>query len=162
MSGAAAIDSIGPTEAKVTPIMTGSRMPTPGKPIHCTSVARPQANRSALIRNATSSGGSFNARPDDQGHCDRPGIHHQHVLQAERQKAWRRQYLIDRMDFGAHEQVPPGGAFHWIEAIQGLCQALIAEQGLPDGTNVAHYRGSGRRTAALQIHESNGRSHACR
>jgi hypothetical protein len=32
ISGAAAIDSIGPIEAKVTPIITGSRMPTPGNP----------------------------------------------------------------------------------------------------------------------------------
>ena len=48
--GAAAIDSIGPTEAKVTPIMTGRRMPTPGKPTHSTSVAKPQVKRSALIR----------------------------------------------------------------------------------------------------------------
>ena len=59
--GAAAIDSIGPTEANVTPIITGSRIPTPGKPIHCTNVAMPQANKSALIRKATSSGGSFKA-----------------------------------------------------------------------------------------------------
>ena len=72
MSGAAAIDSIGPTEAKVTPIITGSRMPTPGKPIHCTSVASPQANRSALIRNATSSGGSFSARPMISGTATAP------------------------------------------------------------------------------------------
>ena len=71
-SGAAAIDSIGPTEAKVTPIMTGSRMPTPGKPRHCTSVARPQANRSALIRKATSSGGSFSARPMISGTATAP------------------------------------------------------------------------------------------
>src|SRR5918999_1821107 len=39
--GAAAMESIGPTEAKVTPIITGKRMPTPGKPTHCTSVAIP-------------------------------------------------------------------------------------------------------------------------
>jgi hypothetical protein len=31
--------------------------------VHCTNVASPQANKSALIRKATSSGGSFNARP---------------------------------------------------------------------------------------------------
>src|ERR1044072_7499189 len=67
LSGAAAIDSIGPTEANVTPIITGRRMPTPGKPMHCTSVASPQANKSALIRKATSSGGSFKARPTING-----------------------------------------------------------------------------------------------
>ena len=72
ISGAAAIDSIGPTEAKVTPIITGSRMPTPGKPMHCTSVASPQANRSALIRKATSSGGSFKARPMISGTATAP------------------------------------------------------------------------------------------
>ena len=72
MSGAAAMDSIGPTEAKVTPIITGRRMPTPGKPTHCTSVASPQANRSALIRNATSSGGNFSARPRISGTATAP------------------------------------------------------------------------------------------
>ena len=71
-SGAAAIASIGPTEAKVTPIITGSRMPTPGKPTHWTSVAMPQANRSALIRNAMSSGGSFSARPMISGTATAP------------------------------------------------------------------------------------------
>src|SRR4029450_5079001 len=72
MSGAAAIDSMGLTEAKVTPIITGSRIPTPVKPIHCTSVASPQANRSALIRKATSSGGSFSARPMIKGTATAP------------------------------------------------------------------------------------------
>src|SRR3954449_10595716 len=72
MSGEAAIDSIGPTDAKVTPIITGRRMPTPGKPRHCTSVASPQANRSALIRKATSSGGSFSARPMIRGTATAP------------------------------------------------------------------------------------------
>ncbi len=38
MSAVAAMVIIGPTEAKVTPIITGRRMPTPGKPMHCTSV----------------------------------------------------------------------------------------------------------------------------
>src|SRR5580698_1008400 len=71
-SGALAIDSIGPTEAKVTPIITGRRMPTPGKPTHCTSVASPQANRSALIRKATSSGGSLRARPRISGTATAP------------------------------------------------------------------------------------------
>src|SRR3954449_8922335 len=72
MSGAAAIDSIGPTEANVTPIITGNRIPTPRKPIHCTSVAMPQANKSALIRKATSSGGSFSARPMISGTATAP------------------------------------------------------------------------------------------
>src|SRR3954452_21369231 len=72
MSGEAAIDSIGPTDAKVTPIITGSRMPTPGKPRHCTSVASPQANRSALIRKATPSGGNLSARPMIRGTATAP------------------------------------------------------------------------------------------
>ena len=65
---APAMASIGPTEAKVTPIITGSRMPN-----HCVapsdwiSVTSPQQNRSAEIRNATSSGGSFSARPTISG-----------------------------------------------------------------------------------------------
>jgi hypothetical protein len=38
------------------PIVTGSRMPTAGKPTHRRSVAKPQLKTSALIRNATSAG----------------------------------------------------------------------------------------------------------
>ena len=70
--GVAAMASIGPTEAKVTPIITGSRMPTPGKPRLCTSVAMPQANRSALIRKATSCGDSLSARPRISGTATAP------------------------------------------------------------------------------------------
>ena len=51
LSGAAF--SIGTTEAKVTPIMTGMRIPKNGMPIDWIRVAMPQQNRSALIRNAT-------------------------------------------------------------------------------------------------------------
>ena len=72
MSGALAIDSIGPTEAKVTPIITGRRMPTPGKPMLWIRVATPQANRSALIRKATSSGDILSARPRMRGTATAP------------------------------------------------------------------------------------------
>ena len=71
-SGAAAMDSIGPTEAKVTPIITGSRMPVPRNPTHCTSVATPQANRSALMRKAMSSGDRRSARPMMSGTATAP------------------------------------------------------------------------------------------
>ena len=77
--------------------MTGRRMPTPGNPTHCTSVARPQANRSALIKNATSSGGKLERAAEDQRHSDRARIHDQDVLQAEGQKLGDRQDLIDRV-----------------------------------------------------------------
>lgn len=40
-----AIAMIGPTDAKVTPMTTGSRIPKPPTPMHCGSVARPHANR---------------------------------------------------------------------------------------------------------------------
>jgi hypothetical protein len=44
----------------------------------------------------------------DQGDRDRAGIHHQNMLQAERQQARGWQDLVDRMnDFGAHERVAP-------------------------------------------------------
>ena len=66
------MDSMGPTDAKVTPIMTGRRIPTPGKPTHWIRVASPQANRSALIRNATSSGESLSARPRIRGTATAP------------------------------------------------------------------------------------------
>ena len=64
--------SIGPTDANVTPIITGSRMPTPGKPTVWTSVAMPQANRSALIRIATSCGDRPRARPTISGTATAP------------------------------------------------------------------------------------------
>ena len=59
-----AIDTIGPTEAKVTPIITGMRTPNQGvRPSDCRIDTTPQQKRSAEIRNATSSGGSCSARP---------------------------------------------------------------------------------------------------
>src|ERR1700689_526289 len=110
-SGALAIDSIGPTEAKVTPIITGRRRPTPGKPTHCTNVASPQANRSALIRKATSSGGNLRARPMIKGTATAPAYITSNMLQAEREQGRGRQDLGDRMGFGTHERVPLASAF---------------------------------------------------
>ncbi len=61
---ALAIATMGPTEANVTPIMTGSLMPN-----HCVapsdwmSVTKPHTNKSAEIRKATCSGSSLSARP---------------------------------------------------------------------------------------------------
>ena len=63
-----AMATIGPTAAKVTPIITGRRMPN-----HCVtpsdwiSVAMPQQNRSAEISIATSCGPSLSARPTISG-----------------------------------------------------------------------------------------------
>jgi hypothetical protein len=39
---------------------------------------------------------------DDQGDGDRAGIHHQHVLQPQRQQPRERQDFVDRMNLGAH------------------------------------------------------------
>ena len=96
---ALAIATIGPTEAKVTPIITGSLMPN-----HCVapsdwiSVAMPQQKRSAEIRSATSSGVSFSARPTISGTATAPGVHHQHVLQAEGGELAGGQALVDGVD----------------------------------------------------------------
>ena len=63
-----AMATIGPTAAKVTPIITGSLMPN-----HCVApndwmmVTMPQTKRSAEIRKATCSGSSFRARPTMSG-----------------------------------------------------------------------------------------------
>src|SRR5215467_337280 len=55
-----AIASMGPTAAKVTPIITGSRMPKSGvTPTDWMMVTRPQVNRSALTRRATCCGESL-------------------------------------------------------------------------------------------------------
>ena len=65
---ASAIDTIGPTEAKVTPIITGMRTPNQGvTPSDCRIDTTPQQKRSAEIRKATSSGGSCSARPMIRG-----------------------------------------------------------------------------------------------
>src|SRR3984893_17922243 len=149
MSGAAAIDSIGPTDAKVTPIITGSRMPTPGNPMHCTKVASPQANRSALIRKATSSGVSFSARPMIRGTatapayitstCCRPSASRRGVG-----RIWSTGWisvLMNRSFWTGRDGSVANQANLHIRAIQGPCQAVIfAPQSLPNGTNVAQYR----------------------
>ncbi len=58
------IDTIGPTDAKVTPIITGNLTPNHGvKPSDCRIETTPQQNRSAEIRKATSSGGSCSTLP---------------------------------------------------------------------------------------------------
>ncbi len=49
--------TIGLTDAKVTPIMIGSRMPNAHTPTDWISVTTPAANRSALMSSATSSFG---------------------------------------------------------------------------------------------------------
>ncbi len=59
-----AIEIIGPTEAKVTPIITGIRTPNHGViPSDCSIETMPQQKRSAEIRKATSSGASLSTRP---------------------------------------------------------------------------------------------------
>jgi hypothetical protein len=65
---ALAIATIGPTAAKVTPIITGSLMPNQRvKPSDWISETRPQQNRSAEISMATCSGLSLSARPTIRG-----------------------------------------------------------------------------------------------
>ena len=71
----------------------------------------------------------FQGPADDQGNRDRAGIHHQHMLQPERQQAGGRQYLVDRMDVGAHELVLLMRASARLLArrpIQGPCQARVS------------------------------------
>src|SRR5690606_13674753 len=65
--------TIGPTEAKVTPIITGSWMPNQRViPRDWMIVATPQQKRSAEIKKATSSGASFNALPTISGTATAP------------------------------------------------------------------------------------------
>ena len=105
-SGLPAMASIGATEAKVTPIMIGRRIPNGPMPIDCMSVTMPQAKRSALTRIAICSGGSFKARPMINGTATAPGIHNQHVLQSERNELSERQALVDRMNGFCHDSPP--------------------------------------------------------
>ena len=68
-----AMDTMGATLAKVTPIITGSLMPNHWvAPMAWISVIRPQQNRSAEIRWATCSGGRLSARPTIRGTATAP------------------------------------------------------------------------------------------
>ena len=65
---ALAMATIGPTAAKVTPIMTGSLMPNQGvKPKDWMSDTTPHTKRSAEINRATCSGLKLSARPTIKG-----------------------------------------------------------------------------------------------
>ena len=85
---AAAIDTIGPTEAKVTPIMTGSLTPN-----HCVApsdwimVTMPQQNKVCRNQEGDLLRIELQRASDDERHGDGAGIHHQHVLHAEREPA---------------------------------------------------------------------------
>ena len=68
-----AIASIGATEANVTPIITGRRMPNHCvKPQDWISVTRPQQKRSAEISIDTCCGDSLSARPTINGTATAP------------------------------------------------------------------------------------------
>ena len=70
---ALAIDTIGATAAKVTPIITGRRMPNHWvAPQDWIRVTRPQTNKSAEISMATCSGLSLRARPTIRGTATAP------------------------------------------------------------------------------------------
>ena len=71
-SGLFAIASIGDSEAKVTPIITGRPMPTGPTPKAWMKVAMPHANRSALISKATCSRGNLSAAPRISGTATAP------------------------------------------------------------------------------------------
>jgi hypothetical protein len=80
--------------------------------------------------------------PDNQRHGHRAGIHHQHMLQPERQQGRDAQHLVDGMDI-AHRS----SFSRYPHPIQGLCQARgLAKAKVAHGTNVAHYR---RRSHAM-------------
>ena len=71
-AGLPAMASMGEREAKVTPIITGRRMPNGPTPQAWIRVAIPQANRSALIKMAIWSRGNFSAAPRMSGTATAP------------------------------------------------------------------------------------------
>jgi hypothetical protein len=81
-------------------------MPNMPMPTVWTSVAMPQANRSALIRIAICSLGQMQRAAQDQRHRDRVRIHDKHMLQAERGQSWQRQNLIDAIGRAVHRTPP--------------------------------------------------------
>ena len=83
-SGAAAIDSIGPTEAKVTPIMTGRRMPTPGKSDALHQRRQTAGEQVGADQKGDVLGRQFERAAENERHRDGARIHDQNVLQAKR------------------------------------------------------------------------------
>ena len=71
-SALSAIASIGDTEAKVTPIIIGRRIPNGPMPTDCMIVTMPQIKRSAFTKTAICSGGSFKARATINGTATAP------------------------------------------------------------------------------------------
>jgi len=72
MVGSRAMTTMGLTAAKVTPIITGRRMPKRQMPRAWMRVTTPQAKRSALIRRASWSLGSLRAPPTISGTATAP------------------------------------------------------------------------------------------
>ena len=94
----AAIATIGPTAAKVTPIMTGRRMPNFQTPMLWIRVAMPQAKRSALIRNAICSWAACSAAPMISGTATAPAYMTSTCWRPSATSRRRRQSLVDGMD----------------------------------------------------------------
>ena len=101
------IETIGPTAAKVTPIITGNLIPNQWvTPKDWIKVTIPQTKRSAEIRKATSCGFELQHAADDQRHGDGAGIHHQNMLQPEREELGDGKHFIDRMGLFRHGSFP--------------------------------------------------------
>ena len=64
--------------------------------------------RPALVHGAYAlcGGKKLERAAKNERHCDRPGIHHQNMLESKRQKLGNRQKLIDRMNVLRHGSAP--------------------------------------------------------
>ena len=91
--------TIGPTAAKVTPIITGSSDAEPAREAQRLH-QRDEATAEQVGRDQQRHllGRELERTADDQRHGDGAGVHHQHVLQAQCREARRRQSFVDRVD----------------------------------------------------------------
>ena len=102
MSGALAIDSIGPTDAKVTPIITG-RLDADARKTHALDQGRDAAGEQV---GADQEGDVLRRHlertAENEGDRDGAGIHDEDVLKPERQQLGCRKDLVHGMWVGAH------------------------------------------------------------
>ena len=97
-------------------------MPTPGKPMLWISVAMPQANRSALIRKATSSGDSLSARPRISGTATAPAYMTSTCCRPRVSSLGIGKDLVHGMWVGAHGVLL--GPWRSARVTQEICQSL--------------------------------------
>ncbi len=106
-----AMVTMGATDAKVTPIITGSLMPN-----QLRGAQRLDQRGDAAAEQVGGDqqrdflGAQLQGAADDERHGDGAGIHHQHMLQAQGREPAGRKFLVNGMDLGSH-------GFSWVGSV---------------------------------------------